>query len=83
MDYASSLSDFIRLREIANGYPYDGGAILEEVAEALLLYPTKKRARDCLNSLINHYYRRGDAQGHSLTEHSEAREIFRRHGLLD
>lgn len=83
MDYASCLNDFKRLRAIAVGYPHDGGEILEDVADTLLLCPTKAKARDCLNDLIVAYYRRGDAQGDSLTGHSEAREIFRRHGLLD
>lgn len=83
MDYATCLKDFTRLRDIASGYPHDGGEILEDIAEALLPSPTKAKARACLTNLIDEYYRRGDAQGHSLTGHPEAREIFRRHGLLD
>ena len=55
MDYATCLKDFTRLREIAKGYPHDGGEILEEVAETLLPCPTKAKARDCLTKLINEY----------------------------
>lgn len=83
MNYATCLKDFTRLREIAKGYPHDFGEILENVAETLLSCPTKAKARNCLTNLINEYYQRGDSEGHSLTGHPGAREIFRRHGLID
>lgn len=81
MNHKQALADYLKLKALAVGDPYDVGEILEGMAGQMFSRPTAREATEHLCYLIKLFYDRGDGEGNSIQHMPEANEIFVRHGL--
>lgn len=87
--YKQALKDLNRLEEIHDNPPYDmtGGWVEGEKLTALLASPSKKKALEIIESLIEHSAYSGfeggprDSSKSPIFENSEVSEIYARYGL--